>query len=413
MTPTKHERGQALILIVFAIIGLVGITALAVDGGNAFLQKRRTQNAADSTAFASALARIKGSGWISETYAIAKQNGFDNNGKTNTVQIFSPPVNGPYVKNVEYIQVIITNHFPTLFGSVIGVNELTVQAEAISRTKTPEIKEILNGNAVISLAPTSDCNSTRAFWVHGESTLDISGGGIFVNSNNPQCALITNGNGSLRLEPSQEISVVGGASIQKPKLLTPFPPLTNGIPISFPPPFFLPKIGCGTKIAQISEDGISMSPGGYGDDIFPPPGVHYLDAGVYCIGGDFILEGGNWLQGGGVVISMDEGSLRWNGGAHVDLGAPTGGEHAGLLIFAPIENKNRMVINTDDTSVLRGTILMPGANIHLNGGDSQLGYHSQIIGYTIESDGQSNIVIKYQDDQNYDTFNMPEIQLTQ
>ncbi|MDP1544831.1 MAG: Tad domain-containing protein, partial [Anaerolineales bacterium] len=46
----KNERGQALILIVFSIIGLVSIAALAVDGGNAFLEERRTQNAADITA---------------------------------------------------------------------------------------------------------------------------------------------------------------------------------------------------------------------------------------------------------------------------------------------------------------------------------------------------------------------------
>ena len=55
---------------------------------------------------------------------------------------------------------------------------------------------------------------------------------------------------------------------------------------------------------------------------------------------------------------------------------------------------------------------MPGAEIHLNGSDSQSGYHSQIIGYRIESNGESNIVIKYMDEQNYDTYNMPEVQLT-
>ncbi|MHB8779724.1 MAG: hypothetical protein ACYC6R_18485, partial [Anaerolineales bacterium] len=95
------------------------------------------------------------------------------------------------------------------------------------------------------------------------------------------------------------------------------------------------------------------------------------------------------------------------------LGAPSGGDLAGLLIYAPIENKNKMVITSDEHSSLKGTILMPGAEIHLNGGSSESGYHSQIIGYRIESNGSSNIVIKYKDEQNYDTYNMPEIQLTQ
>ena len=403
----KTEKGQALILIVFSIIGLIAITALAVDGGNAFLEKRRAQNAADASALGGALARIKGYSWVQEIHQIAATSGFDK----NAVQVFSPPVTGEYAGDVEYIQVIITNRVRTYFGSAIGIRQVTVTGEAVSRTKTPEIKEILDGSALISLAPTSDCNNERAFWVHGESTLDISGGGIFINSNNPDCALIQNGSGSIRIEGG-EISVVGGANIQKPRLLTPYPPKTNGIPISYPPPFFMPKFGCGGKMAEVLEDGITMSPGSYDEDIFPPEDVQFLEPGVYCINGDFLIGGGS-LEGDNVTFKMEHGRIKWSGDAYINLRAPSGGDLAGLLIYAPIENKNKMVITSDDHSSLKGTILMPGAVIHLNGGDSQDGYHSQIIGYRIESNGASNIVIKYKDEQNYDTYNMPEIQLTQ
>ena len=140
--------------------------------------------------------------------------------------------------------------------------------------------------------------------------------------------------------------------------------------------------------------------------------MEFLDSGIYCIGGDFLIGGGP-LEGGSVVFLLDNGKLRWSGNATINLSAPTSGDLAGLLIYAPIENKNKMVITSDENSSLRGTILMPGAEIHLNGGSSEDGYHSQIIGYRIESNGQSNIVIKYKDEQNYDTYNMPEIQLTQ
>lgn len=410
MSFKKTEKGQALILIVFSIIGLIGITALAVDGGNAYVEKRRAQNAADASALSGALARIKGYSWVQETYITAENNGFDNNGDTNVVQVFSPPATGEYTGNVEYIQVVITNRVPTYFGGVIGIQQVTVTGEAISRTKTPEITEILDGNAIISLAPTSDCNNERSFWVHGESTLDISGGGIFINSNNPKCALIQNGNGSIRIDGG-EISVVGGANIQKPKLLTPYPPKTNGIPIPYPPPFFMPKVGCGSKIAEVLEDGITMSPGSYDEDIFPPEDVQFLESGVYCINGDFLIGGGS-LEGSSVTFKMEHGRIKWSGSAYISLSAPNSGDFAGLLIYAPIENKNRMVITSDENSSLKGTILMPGAEIHLNGGSSEIGYRSQIIGYRIVSNGQSNIVIKYNDEQNYDTYNMPEIQLT-
>ena len=37
----NFERGQALVIITFAIIRLVGITGLAIDGGLAFSGRRR------------------------------------------------------------------------------------------------------------------------------------------------------------------------------------------------------------------------------------------------------------------------------------------------------------------------------------------------------------------------------------
>lgn len=405
----KKERGQALILIVFSIIGLIGVAALAVDGGNAYLEERRTQNAADTIALGGALARIKGQNWVAATYKIAESNGFSNDGETNSVQVFSPPESGPYAGDVEYIQVRITSQVETYFAGVIGIPQITVSSEAIARTKASEIKEILEGNAIISLAPTSDCDNERAFWVHGESTLSISGGGIFINSNNPDCALFTNGNGSIRIDGG-EISIVGGARIQKPKLLTPYPPRTNSAPLAYPPPFFMPEIGCAGKTAEILEDGITMSPGNYGEDVFPPEGIQFLEAGVYCLKGDFVLENAS-LQGSNVTFILEYGAIDWSPSSFIDLGAPQSGDRAGLLIFAPIENKNMMKINSNGDSVLRGTILMPGAEIRLNGGDSKYGYQSQIIGYRIYSNGQSNIIIKYKDEQNYDTFSMPEIQL--
>ena len=55
---TKGQRGQALIIIAFAIIGLIGMTGLAVDGGMAFSDRRHAQNAADTAAVAGALAKI-------------------------------------------------------------------------------------------------------------------------------------------------------------------------------------------------------------------------------------------------------------------------------------------------------------------------------------------------------------------
>ncbi len=411
MKTVETERGQALILIVFAIIGLVAITGLAVDGGNVYLVRRRAQTAADAAALGGSLARIHGADWVESALKVAAENGFNNDGDTNSIVVVSPPVDGPHKNDTEYLQVIIATHTPTYLASVIGVRRIPSRVQAIARTKISEITQILDGDALISLAPTSDCDTHRSFSVEGEATLDIWDAGIFVNSNNPECALIQKGSGSIILEgEGGDISVVGGVDIQKPDLITPLQPITGKAPISYPPPFFMPNVGCSQE-AIVSEDGGSMTSGSWGVEDFPPLGVHSLESGMYCLGGDFIINGGDSLEGNNVVFELKNGKIRWSGDATINLKGRIAGDLEGLLIYMPMENHSRIVLNGDADSNIRGTILAPGAEIHINGMDSDSGFHSQIIGYRINVNGQSNVVIKYKDEQNYDAITMPEISL--
>ena len=48
----KDERGQAIVLVVFAIIGLAAVIGLALDGGRLYQTRREVQNAADAMAMA-------------------------------------------------------------------------------------------------------------------------------------------------------------------------------------------------------------------------------------------------------------------------------------------------------------------------------------------------------------------------
>ncbi len=411
MKNKRDERGQALLLIVFVIIGLVAMTGLAVDGGRVFLDRRRAQTAADAAALGASLARIHAADWVNSALAIADQNGFNNDGITNSIVVVSPPVDGPYQHSTEYLQVIIATHTPTSFAAVIGIREISSTIQAVARTKISEITEILDGNAVISLAPTSDCSAHKAFSIDGEATLDIWDAGIFVNSNNRECAFIQKGSGSIILEGEVgDIDVVGGLDIQKPDLITPNQPIAGKAPISYPPPFFMPNVGCHQE-AMVSEDGGSISSGSWGSEDFPPPGVHSLEPGMYCLGGDFIIHGGETLEGNNVVFEVKWGQVKWSGDASITLKGRMAGELAGLLLYMPKENNSRVVLNGNSESDIRGTILAPGAEIHINGLDSDSGFHSQIIGYRINVNGQSLVRIKYKDEQNYDAVTMPEISL--
>lgn len=408
MKLNRTERGQALIIIALAAVGLIGMVALVVDGGKVFLDRRKAQNAADAAALASALSRIRGGqDWVGMALNSAAQNGYNSDGVTNIVQVYSPPKDGSHTGDVEYIQVIITSNVDLYFARVVGRAQITNVMDAVARTKQPEVKELLNGMAVVSLAPTSDCNNRKSFWVHGEATLNITGGGVFVNSTNQTCAFLQNGNGSIRINDGYSINVVGGASVQKAQLLTPGVTV-GGVPMSYPPPFFMPRLGCG-KAATISEDGTTMSSGAW-DDEFPPEGVTHLGAGVYCLGNGLKINGD--IEGHNVVFKVSNGAVHFSN-ANILLDAPNSGDNAGLLIYVPMENRSRVVLNGGPGSIIKGTILAPGSPIIIKGNSSSRGFHSQIIGYTVEAEGSSNVVIIYNPEQNFHTLTMPEVQLSQ
>ena len=85
----RKQQGQAIVIIAAALVGLLALVALAVDGGNAFAQRRNAQNAADGAAMA----------------AIAKMDQFflANRTSKNGQPIVSPMT---AAQNYEVLQVI-------------------------------------------------------------------------------------------------------------------------------------------------------------------------------------------------------------------------------------------------------------------------------------------------------------------
>lgn len=406
----NKQRGQVLIIIMIALIAIVGVAGLAIDGGNVLLDRRSAQNAADSAALAGAIVRVNqpGGDWVGTIMSSAADNGFPNDGVKNVIEVYSPPKSGTYANNVEYVQVVITSHVKMYFSRIVGRSETVNVVEAVVRTKAAVLKPLLGEAALASLAPTSECNRERGFWVHEEGTFDVMGGSVFVNSNNPTCALIQEESGSIYMRFNDPITVVGGAQIHNPRLISPV--LQVGAPkVSYPPPFMMPNVKC-NKQAAIREDGETMTPGTWGG-LFPPVNVKRLEPGVYCLENGFITTKDTDLTGSSVVIVVKKGEVTITKNAKVRLTAPSDGPYAGLLLFLPMENDKRVSLDANFNSEFRGTILAPASNILFKGSDMQHGYHSQIIGFRIALSGDENIIIQYNPDENYHALSNSEIQL--
>jgi Flp pilus assembly protein TadG len=405
MKINSSEKGQALIVIAFAAIVLFSFAALAIDGSRVFSDKRHAQNAADTAVLAAALAKVRGQSFSMAAASRATSNGYNNNGTTNIVVVYNPPMDGNYAGNSEYIQVKITSHVNTVFAQIIGVPEMVNHAEAVARTTPSTTAAMYGGSAVVALDP-SGC---KAVQFNGNANMTLTGSGIYVNSTCTPNAF-NNDSGSSGILSTPCLQTVGGYSYSSGKVVvTQAGCLQNNAPKMSQPQY--PNITCGTQTA--TQNGDTLSAGNW-NGAFPPNGVTYLQSGVYCVSnGNFQINGGSTLIGHGVVIYMMDGFVKWNGGANIQLDAPTDGPYKGLLLYLPPTNSNVVVVNGNGDSHISGSIWAPSSTITVEGGGGSAGLQCQFLGWRVNLSGSSNTNIDFQANLNFQPPSAPNIELAQ
>src|SRR5215216_819999 len=230
MTFKTAEKGQALILIALTAIGLFGFAALAIDGARSFSDKRHAQNAADTSALAAALAKIRGSNWattVATARSRAASNGYSNNGTTDVVEVYlCSDANATCTAlptgaiPADYIQVRITSYVQTYFAKIIGRSKVTNWVEAVAHAVPGYRTSTFGGNALVSL----NTDACPAFDYGGGSETTVTGSGIFVNSRcdstygGSNQALNSNSNNTTLTVPCY--SVVGGVTVRSSSLIS-------------------------------------------------------------------------------------------------------------------------------------------------------------------------------------------------
>jgi Flp pilus assembly protein TadG len=411
-TQRRSEGGQALVLLVLALVGLLGFTALAIDGGMVYSDRRNAQNAADTAALAGALAKVEGQNWYQKALDRAASNHYVKGGTATDVQVYDPPINGPYAGKDEYIQVIITSTVNTSFAQFVFGGPLRNTVESVAHAKPGTVGPPYDGHAIVGLAQTA-CS---VVFVHGNQSTDITGSGILVNSSNDDCATDTNeccaftvsgGAGHLS---APSIDVVGGAKLNTgdPSTVLGSTPLNTGYQpqYPYPPNFNVPTPDCTTN-AKVT--GNTMDAGNY-SGTFPPARVTKLNPGVYCINGDFVTNGGDTLEGSDIFLYI-KGKIKLDGNSTVDLSAkmddPDGTyPYKGLLMYvdpqnyANVPNCTVILNGTSDTKLV-GTVMAPSCDVSLLGTNGTDSYHSQVIGYTVEMGGTLDLYLTYNPLENY------------
>jgi len=438
-----RERGQALILIALAAIGLFAITGLAIDGSAKFSDRRHAQNAADTAALTGALALVRGETnqvsvnaqqWQVRAIQRADENGYDRNHITNEVWVYKCSENPTNINSLRhgspvgcgeayegksnYVQVVIVSHVNTYFARVIGINQTHNTVQAVALAKEEVTGSLLGGNAIVELKPKgrTNCSSGNGeFEVAGSGMVNIYGGGVLVNSNSA-CAFQQNGcNTELHLYNGGQINLVGGPSLQLscPNMMPP-QPWPTAEPIEWPPTDYElpPPPECGQSHPSPIFDGVNtttIKPGYY--SILPPNGLSgsivHMEPGTYCVSSVLKAVGNNsTLEGTDIFIYIEPGGEFDLRGGQVTLEANTTNVNSiykGYLIYVAPDpgytdfsvSPSACIINGSAVSKLTGGILAPYCDITISGSSGSTGIKSQIIGYTITLSGSNTLNFYY------------------
>ncbi len=227
MKTDRTQKGQALILIVLAVIGLLALTGLAVDGSATYSNRQGATNAAETAALTGALDLANShtsSTAIQDATNAATTGGFTT-GTAATVKVNNPPVasdacNGTLPTfsqaSSQYVQVVINTNVNTSFSSLVGVKQTHNCVDAIARGQSGTSGSMFNGAAIVATDNASGCNQTMLF--NGSANVTTTGGSIFDNCNGSSAVLL---NGGVTLNMSGSGQDVGGVLNNGGNTITP------------------------------------------------------------------------------------------------------------------------------------------------------------------------------------------------
>ncbi|MFM8322003.1 MAG: Tad domain-containing protein [Chloroflexota bacterium] len=439
----NSEQGQAIVLIVLAMIVLLGFTALAVDGSMVYSDRRFAQSGADASSLAGGgmaarwmAARgvtynnfgVSGTTCTGDTlFAAGKaadaavvragDNDFtidkdisDENGVEVTcgIEVITSPTAGGSsftVFNDKYmdIRTMVTRQTQTAFAHFVysGVMQNTVTS--VVRVRPPQ--PLAFGYAIVALNPGNCSGNSAGVQSGGSLTGTIIGGGVFSNG-----CMDHDGTNDVRIYNGSVAYYYGGGGVAANYLLYD----ANGNLITSNPP-----------LAQITDTNARIPQNAY--DVPVPncytSGVHRGSAaallygrtglsGLYCIddgNGINVNNTGESFSGSDMTIIVMGGNVTINGGM-VSVQSPvepyTGLAIPGVALYLPTDyygpapdecgDVNQEVkVNGNNTSNWNGAILAPCSDISLEGGSITNALKAQVIGWNVFTAGNANLFVDY------------------
>lgn len=273
----KRQRGQTLVLVALMMVVLLAFVALALDGGNAYLQRRQMQTAADAGALAGAklLCLNKSEAEVkAEAEALCARNQSLLYSGWECKATVSPG-------GARLVNVVARVNAPTWFAGVLGVNSIEVAASAEAACSPLVWAENLLPLAVMAGMPgcvsddIADCfetNQTYEIWDKEDNAYRQE---CQANPLLPQCDDNSGAFGFLRWDDSP----CGSGSILKPSILN----------LGCAPPIYVPEVVCAEPGGELGGVKSEMATWCNQDVVVP---LYRYTADEGCGGrGGYLIEG--------------------------------------------------------------------------------------------------------------------------
>lgn len=399
------RRGFVAITTAVMIIGLLAFAGLAIDIGYLELTRRRAQVAVDAAAVGASL-EIQRGGDATARDAAARAdsalNGFTNGVDSTTVVVNHPPLSGRLAGNARAVEVVVSRSVPTFFLGVVGQNGATVRVRAVGRVGAGTacifaLNKHLGGSMTISgsTVPDAYCDA--------------------LVSSDSSYAYNMNGGARLNLGNHARVGVVGGWEPDHPNVwdtidnrqVDPVRTVDRGDPLAHvaAPTLGSLPVQAGNQTGVGPGDTAALNPGVYcgGMDI---KGTVNLAPGTYILAGGGLSSNAQAVINGTGVTFYNTSSVGWgcpggvraygdigiNGGATLNISAPTSGALAGMAFFQDrtVTSTSVHKFNGGANMIIDGAIYFPRSPMQFTGNSSNSGY-TYLVADTIEFTGNSTL----------------------
>jgi hypothetical protein len=396
-----NDSGQVLVAVALLSVVLVGFLGVALDGGYMYLLRRRAQTAADAGAYAGTLEIWQNR--LTNITAAARTdsgiNGYTHGTGGTVVDVYNPPISGPWTGNAKFVEVVITQPYDPFFMQVLGFGSSPVRARAVGGVVG------VGMGCIHALDP----HGGASLMVTGGATVNATDCGVIVNSDDPR-AIHNTGGGCIN---AGSVDVTGG--VHTGSCISPTP--NTGAPPQPDPLAGLPRppiTGCDYTNWSHNSGSITLTPPAGGTLTFC--GGMSISGGTVNFGpGLYILNGGGMsvsstaqVTGTGVTFYNTQaqagepwggnyGNYNFTGQTWGYLKAPTNplDPWSGLLMIQDPTLPTSVVQSGGDSffaggsdMVLEGIIYMPDSLITWSGGSNSATY-SSVIAYNIKFTGNS------------------------